>query len=85
MTYLTSGRFLIIHMIIVAGMRGVVVIHILNLHGYWVVRRRRREGGKYIELVPGYLVKDGVSVRGILIVMRGLGVGKGILNMDPDN
>jgi len=84
-TYLTSRRFIVVHILIVAIIRGRVGRHIISLHHYNVWGRQKMESRVSNELVGGYIVKDGVT----WAVMR-ISIGWCIrkiryLNMDPDN
>lgn len=84
-TYLTSRRFLIVHIIMVILIGVMVGAHIITLHYYNLWRRQKMETRENNELVGGYIVKDRVTWALIRMIIRMRILKKGFINMDPDN
>jgi len=84
-TYLTSRRFLIVHILMVAVIRRRVRRHIMALHYYSLWRRQKIETGTHNELVRRYIVKDGVTWASMRRVIGWCIRKIRYLNIDPDN
>lgn len=84
-TYLTSGRFLIVHIVMVIIMGVMVRVHIISLHYYNLWRGQKIETRETNELVGGYIVKDRVTWALIRMIIRIRILKKRFVNIDPDN